>query len=75
MIHQSLFNLLVYKIFDLDETDHDHAEELSGQFEGDIVMSEADIMRLQSKTGLVNTAFRWRDNIVPYEIESYYFSE
>jgi hypothetical protein len=58
----------------------DLAEELSGQFEGDIVMSPAEIAQLlgegrEGRTGLINEQYRWTDNIVPYTIREADFSE
>lgn len=49
----------------------DHAELLSGQFEGDMVLSPAEIAELlgvRGRTGLTDQRYRWTDNIVPYAI-------
>lgn len=59
---------------------NDLAEELSGQFEGDMVMSPEEIEELVSggrggRTGLINTRFRWPNNIVPYTIREEDFSK
>lgn len=55
------------------------AEELSGQFEGDIVITPEELDELLSgrggRTGLINERYRWPDNIVPYEIWGENFSE
>lgn len=57
---------------------NDLAEELSGQFEGDIVIPPEELEELLNgrggRTGLLNERFRWTDNIVPYEIRDGYFS-
>lgn len=45
-------------------------EELSGQFEGDIVLTreqENAIFGINERTGLINTTYRWPENTVPYE--------
>ena len=56
---------------------NDLAEELSGQFEGDIVIPPEELEELLSgrggRTGLLNEIYRWPDNIVPYEIRDGYF--
>ena len=55
------------------------AEELSGQFQGDILITEEQLkeatenVKSVSKTGLRDTKYRWVDNIVPYEIDESYF--
>lgn len=44
-------------------------EELSGQFEGDIVLTreqEQAIFGISERTGLINTTFRWPENTIPY---------
>lgn len=45
-------------------------EELSGQFEGDIVLTELQSQAINGhlRNGLVNTTFRWENNVVPYNI-------
>jgi hypothetical protein len=58
----------------------DLAEELSGQFEGDMVMSPEEIAQLtgtgrNGRTGLIDQRFRWTDNIIPYQIREEDFSE
>lgn len=55
----------------------DYAELLSGQFEGDMVMSPEEIDILTGRggrTGLINTRYYWTDNIVPYTIREEDFS-
>ena len=39
--------------------------EQSGKFEGDIVLTEE-----QMRNGMVNTARRWRNGVVPFVIDS-----
>lgn len=55
------------------------AEELSGQYQGDIVISDEHLRELESgkasKTGLLNTRFRWPDAVVPYRIIESHFSK
>lgn len=45
-------------------------EELSGQFEGDIVLTNAQEEAILGKkrNGLIDVTTRWVNNIVPYEI-------
>ena len=57
------------------------AEELSGQFQGDILITEeqlqeaADNVKSGSKTGLRDSKYRWKDNIVPYHIMESFFGK
>lgn len=56
----------------------DLAEELSGQFEGDIIMSPDELDQLlgrRGRTGLINERYRWTDGIVPYQIREEDFSK
>lgn len=57
----------------------DLAEELSGQYQGDIVISDEEIIELESrrssKTGLIAERYRWTDNIVPFWINESHFSK
>jgi hypothetical protein len=57
---------------------NDLAEELSGQFEGDMVLSPEEIEELLSerggRTGLIDERFRWTDNIVPYYVNRSHFT-
>ena len=56
---------------------NDLAEELSGQFEGDIVIPPEELEELLSgrggRTGLLHERYRWPDNIIPYEIRDGFF--
>lgn len=47
-------------------TKTDNAEEYSGQFEGDIVLSQAQLLGLMSRNGLIARTYRWNNNTVPY---------
>lgn len=47
-------------------------EELSGQFEGDMVLTKEQMMLVQGvmdtmaeRTGLIDESYRWPDNVVP----------
>lgn len=55
----------------------DLAEEFSGQFEGDIVISKRQLDELEEmrRIGHRDTKYRWIDNTIPYKIETVYFSE
>lgn len=63
---------------DLLESNSDvNPEELSGQFEGDIVLNYEQWNafnfgnnEFSSRTGLINTKYRWPDNVVPYELSN-----
>lgn len=56
-------------------TKNDNAEEYSGQFEGDIVLSQAQLLGLMTRNGLINKTYRWSNNIVPYVIADNTFSK
>jgi hypothetical protein len=53
------------------------AEEYSGQFEGDIVISDEQMNYLENlrRIGHRDTKYRWKNSIVPYQIDKIYFSE
>ena len=55
----------------------DIAEMFSGQFEGDILMTEEELMErnINARTGLIDTRYRWLNYEVPYFIETQYFSK
>lgn len=44
-------------------------EEMSGHFEGDILLTEQQEAAFNKRTGLLNTQYRWTNNIVPYTLE------
>jgi len=60
----------IEKLKNLQEDDN--AELYSGQYQGDMVMTEEDIQELEtgksSKTGLIAARYRWENNEVPYRI-------
>lgn len=45
-------------------------EELSGQFEGDIILNkeQANFIFGDKRNGLIDTRYRWPNNIVPYKL-------
>lgn len=50
-------------------------EELSGQFEGDILLTSeqehiVDGTKQSGRTGLIDTNYRWPNNVVPYELNA-----
>jgi hypothetical protein len=56
---------------------NDLAEELSGQREGDIIMSDAQFEEMETfrRTGQRDLKYRWDDSTIPYKIETSYFSK
>lgn len=46
----------------------DDAEMLAGEYEGDMILTDEQIALLDSRTGRLNTKYRWPNNIVPYYI-------
>jgi hypothetical protein len=58
--------------------ENDLAEEWSGQFEGDIIISPEqrnELLIRAPKTGLIDAKYRWTDNTVPYQIKVEDFGE
>ena len=57
----------------------DLAEELSGQYQGDIIMSPAELREyergIKAKTGLIATRYRWAGGRIPFRIVESDFSE
>lgn len=48
-----------------------NAEEMSGQFQGDMVLTteqKENLFGVASRTGLIDTRYRWPDNLVPYTL-------
>lgn len=47
-------------------------EELSGQFEGDLVLTDLQKQAINGhlRNGLINTTYRWENNIIPYDFTS-----
>ncbi|XP_063709431.1 seminal metalloprotease 1-like [Culicoides brevitarsis] len=56
-------------------TKDDNAEEYSGQFEGDIVLSKEQLSALLTRNGLLDHTYRWKENTVPYVIANNTFSD
>jgi hypothetical protein len=60
-------------------TESELAEELSGQYQGDIIISAEQLREYESvkssKTGLRDEKYRWTNGIVPYRINESDFSE
>lgn len=59
---------------------HELAEEFSGQYQGDIIMSpeqmrEYEIGSKNGKTGLIASRYKWAGAVVPYRIVELDFSE
>lgn len=48
-----------------DYNTDDHAEELENEFQGDMIISQADI---DSFNGRIDERLRWPNNVVPYTI-------
>ena len=67
------FTLLIAdRIRSWTEQEKQHLWELSGLYEGDIMLVEGKDL---SKNGLVNSAFRWPAGIVPYYIKEEDFGD
>lgn len=55
-----------------------NAEEVSGQFEGDIILNDEQmnaIMGKSPRTGLIDTRYRWPNNEVPYVLTGGTFTQ
>lgn len=48
-----------------DYNNDDHAEELENEFQGDMIISQAD---LDAFNGRIDERLRWPKNVVPYTI-------
>ena len=62
----------------ISHPEHDElAEEISGQYEGDIVISQTQMDELEEmrRIGHRDTKYRWKENTVPYKIDSPFFCE
>ncbi|XP_058835595.1 seminal metalloprotease 1-like [Topomyia yanbarensis] len=53
----------------------DLAEELSGQFEGDMILTEQQYSEVTRKNGMIVEKYRWPMNIAFYEIEEEWFDQ
>jgi hypothetical protein len=53
------------------------AEEYSGQFEGDMIISQEQLNEMESdrRNGFRDTRYRWKNRQIPYKIETWVFSE
>jgi hypothetical protein len=69
----------LHKVSDNQPIDNEiNAEEVSGNFEGDMVLSESQQKSLtnnKTKAGLINTFYNWPGGVVYYEIASGVFSK
>lgn len=70
--------MLVEKLKNL--SDDDVAELYSGQYQGDIVISDEEILELEGngrngKTGLLNEDRMWPGGIIPYRVNESHFSK
>ena len=55
----------------INNNDGPLVEEMSGKFEGDIVLTpEQEDAILRKRTGLINQTYRWSHNIVPYTLDA-----
>ncbi|EAT33220.1 AAEL011550-PA [Aedes aegypti] len=50
------------------------AEELSGQFEGDMILTEQQFSEIYRRNGMIDEKYRWPLNTVFYEIEEEWFT-
>ncbi|EAT36349.1 AAEL011547-PA [Aedes aegypti] len=50
------------------------AEELSGQFEGDMILTEQQFLDMFRRNGMLSESYRWPLNTVFYEIEERWFT-
>lgn len=57
---------------DYNFSDDDRAEELENAFQGDMIISQQDLVAFN---GRIDERLRWANNIVPYYINMQYFSE
>lgn len=55
-----------------DYNTDDHAEELENEFQGDMIISQAEI---DSFNGLITERYRWPNNIVPYTVSMSHLSK
>lgn len=59
-------------------TDDELAEELSGQYQGDILITDEQMaiyrQKKLTKNGLINKRFRWSEAKVPFKISTQYYS-
>ncbi|XP_053686029.1 seminal metalloprotease 1-like [Sabethes cyaneus] len=53
----------------------DLVEELSGQFEGDLLLTEEQYADIHRKNGMVAEKYRWPSNMLVYEIQQGWFDQ
>lgn len=62
----------------MDEWREDHnipnRDETSGQFEGDIILSLGQQMAMKARAALIDSSYRWPNNVIPYTITPRVFS-
>lgn len=51
-----------------DNNDEQDAEQLSGYYEGDMILTNTQKIELRSKNGLRNDKYHWPGGKVPYEL-------
>lgn len=76
------FDAKLSQHFSVDKLEHlsssDLAEELSGQYQGDIVISPAQMRAYKrgsfAKNGLIEKDYLWTEGVVPYQIITSSFS-
>nr|XP_033339175.1 seminal metalloprotease 1 isoform X3 [Megalopta genalis] len=72
---RSCFGYNANRIQSWSREDRENLWELSGLFEGDIMLYPSEEGDVESKNGLVKTASRWPAGIVPYHIKEEDFDE
>nr|XP_033339167.1 seminal metalloprotease 1 isoform X2 [Megalopta genalis] len=79
--HRGIFDethahrIIANRIQSWSREDRENLWELSGLFEGDIMLYPSEEGDVESKNGLVKTASRWPAGIVPYHIKEEDFDE
>jgi hypothetical protein len=56
---------------------HKRPDQLSGQYEGDMIISKKQLHDMESyrRISVRDEEFHWLDRTVPYEIETLFYSE
>jgi hypothetical protein len=72
-----MFKIAVERLKNLSKDDL--AEELSGQYQGDIIISAEQMREYETeakrKTGLIASRYKWAGGVVPYKITEADFSK
>lgn len=68
-----MMNILVEKLQTIGEDEN--AEEYSGQFEGDIILSPEQISELTLRNGLSDEKYSWPNRTVVYELSESFDEE